>query len=142
MDFTQWNDCKNSEPTAVNSEAFHQLQKKNQQLREAILQKKCSKQIVILIKELKYQAVLYFSQKEKQMLTEKNATYHHYRQAHDRFIWKITDLQTEYTSEHHPQVLALCTELQKLLCESGVSPRSQNYKDLFCTGNHGPSISH
>lgn len=135
MESIQSKYCDISEPSTTDSKQ-RQLLEKVQQLYKAISQKKDPTQITALIKDFKYQVVLYFFQKEKRMLISHDTSYHDHRQAHDQFIWKVTDLQSEFTSKHHFQVLALCVELQKWINTFGSSMEESDFEQPFSVGNH------
>ena len=140
MESFQWNKCAISHSTAADFNQS-QLLDKVQQLQAAISQKNDPTQIIPLINDLKYQVVLYFSQKERQMLHSQNKAYHHHRQAHDRFIWRVTDLQSEFTSKHYSQILDLCNELQKWVSRLGSSLEQEKCENPFNLINHDPTIS-
>ena len=92
---------------------FHQdLQEKVDSLQQAIRDNRNPNDVMDLIKKLKYDAVKYFANHEKGLLYNNSKSYHYHRKAHDRFIWKISDLQTEFRAVDPHQALALCSQLQ------------------------------
>ncbi len=90
----------------------HGLLEKVQNLQQALFDNQNSDKITTLIKELKYEAVKSFANHEKELLSNRSNTYHFHRKAHDQFIWKVSDIDTEYNANHPRQALALCAQLQ------------------------------
>ncbi len=112
---------------SVSLTAFHHyLLEKVQNIQQAILDNWDSDQITKLIKELKYEAVKSFAHQEKILLSDNSNTYHDHRKAHDQFIWKVSDLETEFNASHPRQALALCTQLQDWLADYQKDSGSQN----------------
>ena len=108
--------CDIRKPPVIES-VRRNLIEKVRQLHQSIEQKNDFSQIIPIIDELKYQAVFYFTQKEKLMIISRSISYHHHRREHDRFIWKITDLQSELESNNSKQAILICKKLQKWLCD-------------------------
>lgn len=101
------------------------------QLSQSLLQKEEPNQIAYLINELKYEAVLYFTQKERPMLLNHHQAYHLHRQEHDQFIWKVSDLQVEINAGRFNQAIALCTDLKKWLDRYQATSAPKSFKFPF-----------
>jgi hemerythrin len=119
--------CDIGKPPVIES-VRRNLIEKVRQLHQSIEQKNDFSQIIPIIDELKYQAVFYFTQKEKLMIISRSISYHHHRQEHDRFIWKITDLQSELESDNSKQAILICKKLQKWLCDHRTASGQESFQ--------------
>lgn len=130
MGLSRENSCDTAKPPVIDS-VRRNLIEKVQQLQQSIEKKDDAVQINDIINELKYHAVFYFTQKEKLMLINRNTSYHHHRQEHDRFIWKLTDLQSELKLNHLNQAITICTALQQWLCDNRTAIEQNAFQPHF-----------
>jgi hemerythrin-like metal-binding protein len=140
MTSAKQNCCDTKKPPVIES-VRQNLIAKIQQLQQAIEQKNEPSQIMTTIDELKYQSVYYFTQKEKLMILSGDISYHHHRQEHDCFIWKISDMQDGIESNHYQKVLEICKELQKWLYDHKTASGQEFKQTHFRKDQYDPAVS-
>lgn len=133
--------CYDTKKPPVIESVRQNLIEKIRQLQQSIEQKNEPSQIITTIDELKYQSVYYFTQKEKLMILSGDISYHHHRQEHDCFIWKISDMQCGIESNRYKKALEICAELQKWLGDHKTASGQEFKQTHFSKDQYDPAVS-